>query len=287
MADRATGDRPPGEGSNPPLSPEQHRILAYASAIGSEFDFALLLGAMGLDEEVLAEEIERLVHLKILSERAGGERFAFAEEEFRARIYRSLTESRLRVLHRKIAEVLERMYPHPTLPGTDRARTALLPGKGPREVLRVQPPRRRGGARGRRVPGRRRPPRARPPRPGLASGGPTGRTGGGRRDPGGPLLFPQQLPQRGPPVHGGSRAARNRVAPGPRPSPPIARRGRAGEPRPGHRGHARHGGAASVRGGRRPSRAFANAPPSRSRRVASGSVLGFSRGVHPGARPHR
>ncbi|MGA7649862.1 MAG: hypothetical protein WBW40_04045, partial [Thermoplasmata archaeon] len=51
-----------------------------------------------------------------LSERAGGERFAFAEEEFRARIYRSLTESRLRVLHRKIAEVLERMYPHPTLP---------------------------------------------------------------------------------------------------------------------------------------------------------------------------
>ena len=116
MADRATGDRPPAEGSNPPLSPEQHRILAYASAIGSEFDFALLLGAMGLDEEVLAEEIERLVHLKILSERAGGERFAFAEEEFRARIYRSLTESRLRVLHRKIAEVLERMYPHPTLP---------------------------------------------------------------------------------------------------------------------------------------------------------------------------
>ncbi|HLM70389.1 MAG TPA: hypothetical protein VK423_03295 [Thermoplasmata archaeon] len=118
MADRAAGARPQGGGPNPTLeslSPEQHRILAYASAIGSEFDFALLVGAMGIEEEVLAEELERLVHLGALTERPGGERFAFTEEEFRARIYRSLTESRLRVLHRKIAEVLERMYPSPPL----------------------------------------------------------------------------------------------------------------------------------------------------------------------------
>jgi tetratricopeptide (TPR) repeat protein len=119
MAERSAGVRPPGSGPNPALeslSPEQHRILAYASAIGSEFNFSLLVGAMGIEEEVLAEELERLVHLGALVERAGGERFAFAEEEFRARIYRSLTESRLRVLHRKIAEVLEKMYPDPPLP---------------------------------------------------------------------------------------------------------------------------------------------------------------------------
>ncbi|MGD0587372.1 MAG: tetratricopeptide repeat protein [Thermoplasmata archaeon] len=119
MAEPATGARGRGSGPNPSLeslSPEQHRILAYASAIGSEFRFSLLVGAMGIDEEVLAEELERLVHLGALVERAGGERFAFAEEEFRARIYRSLTESRLRVLHRKIAEVLEKMYPEPPLP---------------------------------------------------------------------------------------------------------------------------------------------------------------------------
>ena len=118
MAERAAESRPPGSGSNPPLdslTPEQHRIVAYASAIGSEFDFSLLLGAMGIDEETLAEEVERLVHRGVLVERAGGERFAFAEEEFRARIYRSLTESRLRVLHRKIGEVLERTHPDPSL----------------------------------------------------------------------------------------------------------------------------------------------------------------------------
>lgn len=119
MADRGAGGHSPQAGSNrslESLSSEQHRIVAYASAIGSEFEFSVLLGAMGMDEEVLAEEIERLVHRGVLVERAGGERFAFAEEEDRARIYRSLTESRLRVLHRKIGEVLERAHPNPDLP---------------------------------------------------------------------------------------------------------------------------------------------------------------------------
>jgi tetratricopeptide (TPR) repeat protein len=93
------------------LSVEEHRILAYASAIGSEFDFALLVAAMGSNDEELAEQLEALVHRGVLRERIGGDRFAFVEEEFRARVYRSLTESRLRVLHRKIAEALEAMGP--------------------------------------------------------------------------------------------------------------------------------------------------------------------------------
>ncbi|MGP8158285.1 MAG: hypothetical protein ACLPWO_01540 [Thermoplasmata archaeon] len=108
--------RPSSTSTFEELTAEQHRILAYASAIGLEFDFALLLGTIGIEEEVLAEQIERLVHQGVLVERTGGDRFAFVEEEFRARVYRSLTESRLRVLHRKIAEVMERMYPNPTLP---------------------------------------------------------------------------------------------------------------------------------------------------------------------------
>jgi tetratricopeptide (TPR) repeat protein len=95
------------------LDAEEHRVLAYASAVGSEFDFQLLVAAMGLDDERLAEQLEGLVRRGILHERSGGDRFRFVEEEFRAQIYRSLTESRLRVLHRKLAEVLERMDPDP------------------------------------------------------------------------------------------------------------------------------------------------------------------------------
>jgi tetratricopeptide (TPR) repeat protein len=93
------------------LSAEQRRTLAYASAIGREFDFALLVAAVGGEEEALAEDAERLVHLGILRERSGGDRFGFAQDEVRTQIYQSLTASRLRVLHRKIAEAMERLHP--------------------------------------------------------------------------------------------------------------------------------------------------------------------------------
>ncbi len=111
--DRSRPDERESAAPNAGLTPEQHRILAYASAIGPEFEFPLLVAAMGVPEEPLSEQVERLVHLGLLRERPGGEKFAFVEEEVRARTYRSLTESRLRVLHRKIAEVLEQMYPDP------------------------------------------------------------------------------------------------------------------------------------------------------------------------------
>ncbi|HLN51866.1 MAG TPA: hypothetical protein VK455_07435 [Thermoplasmata archaeon] len=117
MAGLESAGAPSGRGGIPALdslAPDQHRILAYASAIGSEFDFDMLAAAMRVDEEVLVEQLERLVRSKTLWERPGGGRFGFVEEEFRANVYRSLTESRLRVLHRRVAEVMERMYPNPT-----------------------------------------------------------------------------------------------------------------------------------------------------------------------------
>ncbi len=109
----ASAEARPGRALPGDLSAEEHRILAYASAIGSEFDFQLLAAAMAADEEELAEQLEALVHRGVLAERVGGDRFVFREEEFRARVYRSLTESRLRVLHRKIAEALESLRPGP------------------------------------------------------------------------------------------------------------------------------------------------------------------------------
>jgi tetratricopeptide (TPR) repeat protein len=117
MAERADPSRPddrdsPADAAS--LTAEQQRILAYASAIGTEFEFGLVAAAMGIAEEPLSEQIEILVHRGILRERPGGDRFAFVDEAVRARTYRSLTESRLRVLHRKIAEVLEQMNPDPS-----------------------------------------------------------------------------------------------------------------------------------------------------------------------------
>src|ERR1700688_680467 len=117
MVATVAGDDGPGDGERLPLldhlGPDQLRTLAYASAIGREFDFSLLVSAMGAEEEPLAEEVEKLTHLGILRERSGGDRFGFVAEEARARIYQSLTASRLRVLHRKIAEAMERQFPEP------------------------------------------------------------------------------------------------------------------------------------------------------------------------------
>jgi tetratricopeptide (TPR) repeat protein len=115
----ATGSPGPPSGRSPraplaKLPPELVRVLAYASAIGAEFPFDLLRAAMGAQEEPLAENLERLVALGLVRERPGGGRFAFVEEEDRGAVYRSMTESRLRVLHRKIAEALERAYPEPS-----------------------------------------------------------------------------------------------------------------------------------------------------------------------------
>ncbi|HKV90616.1 MAG TPA: hypothetical protein VJQ43_05415, partial [Thermoplasmata archaeon] len=50
------------------LDPDQRRALAYASAIGREFDFSLFVAAIGEDDEALAERVEQLVHLGILRE---------------------------------------------------------------------------------------------------------------------------------------------------------------------------------------------------------------------------
>jgi tetratricopeptide (TPR) repeat protein len=117
MSTSATAGAPSPRGPRVPLSnlsPELGRVLAYASAIGAEFSFDLLRAAMDAEEEHLAEELERLVELGLVRERPGGGRFTFVEEENRGAVYRSMTESRLRVLHRKIAEALERANPAPS-----------------------------------------------------------------------------------------------------------------------------------------------------------------------------
>lgn len=104
----------PIAGAGTGLTEVQLRILAYASTIGPEFPFDVLREAMAADEEELAERLEELVRAGVLVERPGGGLFAFGEEETRASVYRSMTESRHRLLHRKIAEVLERQRPDPS-----------------------------------------------------------------------------------------------------------------------------------------------------------------------------
>lgn len=100
----------------------ERRALVYASALGTEFDFHLLAAGMDVAEEPLAEALERLVARGLLREKVGGDRFAFVDDARRSQIYRTLSQSRLRVVHRRIAEAMERLGDPPD--------PALLPELG-------------------------------------------------------------------------------------------------------------------------------------------------------------
>ncbi len=88
------------------LSETDRRVLVYGAVLGKEFDFATLLAAAGIDEEQLAESLDRLVRGGLLREN-GGEIYEFVREAVRAEAYAGLTETRRRILHRKAASAIE------------------------------------------------------------------------------------------------------------------------------------------------------------------------------------
>jgi tetratricopeptide (TPR) repeat protein len=85
---------------------DEDRALAVAAVIGPEVPFAVLLRASGDDEEPLAEVVDRLVARGLLFERPG-ELLTFADEREREARYERLTQSRRRLLHRRVGEAIE------------------------------------------------------------------------------------------------------------------------------------------------------------------------------------
>jgi tetratricopeptide (TPR) repeat protein len=94
------------------LNEEEKSILSYSSVIGKSFNFRSLNLIVGKDEEKLAETVDSLIHHGTLEER-GAETYEFSNEELWRETYNSMSESRRRVIHRKAAEVFEKLYPQP------------------------------------------------------------------------------------------------------------------------------------------------------------------------------
>jgi tetratricopeptide (TPR) repeat protein len=96
------------------LSETEVRVLGYAAAIGRVFDFALMQSVLEMDEERLSEVLEDLVHKGIFREARGGDQYHFVRDEAMAQATRDISSSRMRVIHRKIAEAYEKLNPNPT-----------------------------------------------------------------------------------------------------------------------------------------------------------------------------
>ncbi len=87
------------------LSDTEQRVLVHAAVLGKEFNFATLEVACGQEEERLSESLDHLVHEGLLRE-TGGEVYEFVSERARVDVYSQLTETRRRLLHRKVARAL-------------------------------------------------------------------------------------------------------------------------------------------------------------------------------------
>jgi tetratricopeptide (TPR) repeat protein len=88
------------------LSEADQRVLTYATVLGREFDFPTLTVAAGAEEETLAEALDRLVRSGLLREK-GGEVYEFVSERIRSESYDELTETKRRILHRRVGKALE------------------------------------------------------------------------------------------------------------------------------------------------------------------------------------
>lgn len=104
----AAGHEPRPRATAPPvpLDVEEQRVLDVAAVLGSEFGFPLLLGTTGIEEEKLAEIVDRLVDRGFLFERPG-ERLEFPEDRLREAAYGRLSERRRRQIHRRAGETRE------------------------------------------------------------------------------------------------------------------------------------------------------------------------------------
>ncbi len=87
--------------------------LRVAAVLGREFDFATLLHASELAEDVLIDALEAAEHAQLVAETngRGRESFAFAHALIPATLRESVSGLRRHRLHRRVAAALERVHP--------------------------------------------------------------------------------------------------------------------------------------------------------------------------------
>ena len=90
------------------VSPEIRPLLQTAAVLGRRFDFDTLLEATRVSEPRLLQALDALVRRRLLSEEPEGGVYDFSHDKVREVVYRDIGGARRRLLHRSVAEALER-----------------------------------------------------------------------------------------------------------------------------------------------------------------------------------
>jgi len=90
------------------VPPAFRPMLETAAVLGRRFDFDTLLDVTHEPEERLLDAVEGLVKRRLLREEPEGGVYDFSHDKVREVVYRDISGARRRLLHRSVAEALER-----------------------------------------------------------------------------------------------------------------------------------------------------------------------------------
>ncbi len=95
------------------LGEEDKKMLRFAAVAGDSFSFSILKEVTGIHEDTLLDSIDRLMVADIIQEIAGSqdEEYRFDHKLIRSVIYDDMSQSRVRMMHKSVGEVIEKLYP--------------------------------------------------------------------------------------------------------------------------------------------------------------------------------
>lgn len=91
------------------LSDEARAVAEVAAAIGRDFTFDVVAQVSDLEEDAVVRALDELWRRHVVRVQAG-ERWDFSHDRIREVAYRSIGPARVRLIHRRIAQALERAF---------------------------------------------------------------------------------------------------------------------------------------------------------------------------------
>lgn len=91
------------------LSPAGQELVSLAATVGRAFTFDVLAQASSRSDEQVVEALDELWQRRIIRER-GADAYDFSHDKLREAAYRRVGSARRRMLHRRVAQSLERLH---------------------------------------------------------------------------------------------------------------------------------------------------------------------------------